>query len=89
MDSLTPSDFAATNGFVIAILAVLFLSFGTVATLVLCMRRNAANRDKEVDALLDELANEEKQKTSPPHQPDPTHPTKPLEPWERNPDWWK
>ncbi len=78
--------FSATDGFVIAMLAMIFLSFGTVGMLVICMRRNAARRDTEVDDLLDEIAVDEKREKSPPQ---PEEAVSPAEPWERESDWWK
>jgi hypothetical protein len=86
METPGTAAFSATDGFVIAMLAVIFLSFGTVAMLVVCMRRNAARRDTEVDDLLDEIAVDENRQKSPPQAADQV---KPAEPWERESDWWK
>jgi hypothetical protein len=86
METPATAAFSATDGFVIAMLAVIFLSFGTVGMLVICMRRNATRRDPQVDDLLDEIASDEKRQKSPPQ---PADQVKPAEPWERESDWWK
>lgn len=86
METEAAAAFSATDGFVIAMLAVIFLSFGTVGMLVICMRRNAARRDSEVDDLLEEIAVDEKREKSPPRS---AEPVSPAEPWERESDWWK
>ena len=80
---MTPDQFSAADGFVIAMLAMIFMSMGVVALLFVCMRRNAARRDLEVDDLLDEVEETEKRGK----QPAPEAP--PAEPWERDGDWWK
>jgi hypothetical protein len=86
METLETAAFSATDGFVIAMLAVLFLSFGTIALLLICIKRNAARRDSQIDELLQELAEDEKRDESPPQ---PAEPVKRAEPWERESDWWK
>ncbi len=79
-------QFAAADGFVFAMLAMIGLSFGVVALLFICMHRNAMRRDHEVDDLLDEVSQEpEPPKPTPPPAEDPI----PAEPWEKKPDWWK
>jgi hypothetical protein len=86
MEAAEAAAFSATDGFVIAMLAMIFLSFGTIGLLVMSIRRSAARRDSQVDELLHELAEDEKRKKSPPQ---PADPVKPAEPWERESDWWK
>lgn len=81
---MTAVQLSAGDGFVIAMLSIIGLSFGVIAMLFVCMRRNAARRDEHVDALLDEVAEEERREKlrAPAEKP-------PAEPWERDGDWWK
>jgi hypothetical protein len=72
---------------VIAMLSMMLLSFGVVALLFICMLRNAARREHQVEALLEEIS----------QQPQPAPPAAApaeaekvaLEPWEKQADWWK
>jgi hypothetical protein len=73
----------AADGFAIAMLGTIFLSWSVLLLLFWTMRRRAAKRDPQVDALLEEVEASE-------------HPQPPKRPgvlkrrlWERNPDWWK
>jgi hypothetical protein len=77
---------SAADGLVLTMLAMMALSFGTVALLLICGLRNAAKRNPMVDDLIEEVAKTEKQKL-----PDAvaTEPEVTLEPWERESDWWK
>lgn len=72
------------DGFVIAMLATMALSFSVVGLLFLSMRWNAARRDREVDALLDEVAEEERKELLAVRDESPS-----PSPWERDGDWWK
>ncbi len=72
-----------SDAFAIAMLVVIFSALGVVALLLLTMRWRAAQRDKHVDQLLDELEQEQKQVV--PHATQST--TKAL--WEKEADWWK
>lgn len=74
----------AADGFAIAMLGTIFLSWSVLLLLFWTMRRRVAKRDPEVDALLEELQASE---LSCPTQPPPAAPKRQL--WERNPDWWK
>lgn len=72
-----------SDAFAIAMLAVIFSALGVIALLLLSMRWRASRRDPQVDALLEELAEETKQKraaTTAPSQ---------RAPWERDADWWR
>lgn len=81
---MAPEFLSAADGFVIAMLTMMALSMGVVAMLFLCMRRNDASRDRQVEDLLEEVAEEEKQaETRKPHE------APGAEPWEKNADWWK
>lgn len=80
-DSMTAAD-----GFVITMLTVMAFSFGIVILLVVCGLRNAARRNSEVDALLEEVAAEERRI---PQTPVIAKEEKPLEAWEKESDWWK
>jgi hypothetical protein len=73
-----------SDAFAVAMLVVIFSALGLVLLLLFCMRRLAAQRDQHVDALLEELAEEQK-------QPVLSHSEREakLAAWERNADWWK
>jgi len=76
---------AAADGFVIAMLVMMTLSLGTLVVLALCMRRNVARRNRQVDELLEEVAaEEEREKLAQAVSDAPV-----LEPWEKDGDWWK
>ncbi len=76
----------ASDGFAIAMICMILLAMSTVGVLLLCMFRNARRRDPDVDALLDEIEETERQEKSPaPHGEDPQAKV----PWERDSDWWK
>ena len=76
---------AAADGFVIAMLAVMAMSVGTLLILAVCMRRNVARRNRQVDELLEEVAaEEEREKLAQAVTDTPTR-----EPWEKDGDWWK
>ena len=72
-----------SDAFAVAMLAVIFSALGIVALLLFCMRWRASQRDQQVDALLEELAEEQK-------KPVMAHPEEGSKraPWERNADWW-
>jgi hypothetical protein len=72
-----------SDAFAIAMLVVIFCALGVVALLLLTMRWRAARRDQHVDALLEELEQEQKQAV--PHAAEATPPA----PWEKDADWWK
>jgi len=81
-----PDHFSASDGFAVAMLAMIFLSMGVVGSLLLCMKLNAAKRDPHVDQLLEEMEEEERlEALAKSRGPAP----KTSEPWERNADWWK
>ena len=71
----------AADGFAIAMLGMIFLSWSVLFLLFWTMRRLAAKHDPEVGALLEEL--EASEKTC----PTPASPK--LSDWARNADWWK
>lgn len=76
---------AAADGFVIAMLVMMALSLGTLVVLAICMRRNVARRNREVDELLEEVAaEEEREKLAQAAGEAPAR-----EPWEKDGDWWK
>lgn len=79
------AQIGAADGFAIAMLGVILLSMGTLATLFFCMRRSASKRDPQVDALLEELEAEEREQ----HHTTTDAEAKSREPWEREADWWK
>ena len=76
---------AAADGFVIAMLVMMALSLGTLGVLAICMSRNVARRNRQVDELLEEVAaEEEREKLAQTVTDAPTR-----EPWEKDGDWWK
>ena len=76
---------AAADCYVIAMLAVMAMSLGTLLILAVCMRRNVARRNRQVDELLEEVAaEEEREKLAQAVTDTPTR-----EPWEKDGDWWK
>jgi hypothetical protein len=82
----TLETFTAVDGMVIAMLAAMALSLSVIALLLLCMHRNAKQRDHQLEKLLEETADEEDGNK-------PISPIKnempPCESWERDADWWK
>lgn len=77
---------SAADGLVLTMLAMMALSFGTVALLAICGLRNAARRNPHVDELIEEVTATEMEQTPAPVA---TEPAVKLEPWEREGDWWK
>jgi hypothetical protein len=78
MGALTsnPSD-----GFALMMAGVICLSWGLLLLLFWSMRRQAAKRDRAVDALLEEVRKRQRHHRPPPNRLE--------QPWERDPDWWK
>jgi hypothetical protein len=61
------------------------LSLGVLVVLAVCMRRNVARRNRQVDELLEEVAAEEERANRAPTVSD----APAREPWEKDGDWWK
>ncbi len=80
------AEISAADAFAIMMLMVIFLAFGTIGLLFHCMKRAAAKRDPHVDALLEELENDEREASKLARQ-GPPPPS--AQPWEREADWWK
>lgn len=76
---------AAADGFVIAMLVMMALSLGVLVVLAVCMCRNVARRNRQVDELLEEVAEEEARAKHAPTVGEAPVP----EPWEKDGDWWK
>ena len=74
----------AVDALAISMLAVVLLSFGVVALLFFHMARGASRHDPEIEELMREALAGDAETTPqhPPRQP-------PLEPWEREGDWWR
>lgn len=68
--------------FAVAMLSVIFCSFGVIGLLVWSMKRNVARRDRHVDDLLEELAEEKRNRGA---TPTASHRAE----WEKEADWWK
>ncbi len=77
----------AADGFAMAMVVILILSFGIVALLAARIYRSGKRRENEVERLLEELRREEEEEQR-------KHPASPTgaeqrEPWEKDVDWWK
>jgi hypothetical protein len=71
------------DAFAVAMLGVIFLSFGVIGLLLWCMKRNVARRNVHVDALLEELEAQEAEA-----EPVGAKGSSPQA-WEKDADWWK
>ena len=82
-----PDHLTASDGFAIAMLSMILLSMSVIVMLLVCMFRNAASRDPQVDQLLEEIEDEEAN----PQRVAPVRGEAPPEnqPWEKDADWWK
>jgi hypothetical protein len=81
LGAVNPAD-----GLAMAMVVILVLSFGVVALLVLCIKRNGKQAETEVERLLEELRREEEEEK---HPAPPSGTADAREPWEREEDWWK
>ncbi|BCX47288.1 hypothetical protein HAHE_11960 [Haloferula helveola] len=72
------------DGFALAMLAMLAVSFGCVLILLMAIFRGGKRGDPEVEKLIDEVSDEPKkpEKAGAPEAPK-------REPWERDSDWWQ
>ncbi len=84
MESSDFHQLSAADGFVITMLSMMALSLSVIGLLLFCIRRNVARRNPHVDALLEEMAAEEKREKQAASGEAPER-----EPWERDGDWWK
>lgn len=73
------------DGFAIAMIAILGLSFSFVAVILFVVIRSARRSNPEVDDLLDEVARDEPPQPAGDHRKD----DQPSQPWEKQPDWWQ
>ena len=73
------------DGLALAMMGVMLLAFGVIFSLLFCIVRAAKRRDPEVDRLMDEVEQEEKEeklvKVAPAE--------KKREKWEKDGEWWK
>lgn len=76
-----------SDALAITLLVVLALSFGCVLLLLLSICQRTGSRDVEVDRLLDEVSEEDKDPE--PETAGAAEKEPPREPWERESDWWK
>jgi hypothetical protein len=81
------SHISAVDGFVLAMLGMMFLSGGVIVLLIICGLRNSARRNQEVDDLLDEVGRETETPKTP--QTAARKDTPESEPWERDDNWWR
>lgn len=84
--TILSAEIGAADGFAIAMLGVIALAMGVIALLFFCMKLAAAKRDPHVDALLEELENEERESAKTARMKEAASPSNP---WERDADWWK
>ncbi len=84
--AILSTEIGASDGFAIAMLGVIALAMGVIALLFFCMKRAAARRDPFVDALLEELENDEREAEKTARMKETASPSNP---WERDADWWK
>ncbi len=75
-----------TDGFALAMIAMLALSLGSLLAILVVMLRHGANRDQDVEDLIEE-STQESPKKAPEKQTAPED--NPREPWEKEADWWK
>lgn len=86
MEEEAMNQMTAVDGLVLAMLSTMFLSLCVIGLLVFCMFRNVARRNRQVDDLLEEVAETERlgKQTTALNETGPE-----PEPWERPGDWWK
>lgn len=83
------SQISAVDGFVLAMLGMMVLSGGVVATMIFCGLRNSARRDQQVDDLIDEVSRKPEPEKEPPAPSKAETPKPEPEPWEREDQWWR
>jgi hypothetical protein len=81
LGAVNPAD-----GFAMALVVILVLSFSVVALLVACIKRSGKRAETAVEKLLEELRREEDEEK---HPAPPSGTGEDREPWEREEDWWK
>lgn len=80
------SGINAVDAFALSMFGVIGLAMGTLLLLFLCMRREVARRDAQVDALLEEVEREERDNG---RAVSGERGSIKSQPWERDGDWWK
>ena len=85
MEEQTMNQLSAVDGLVLAMLSTMLLSLCVIGLLIFCMVRNVARRNRQVDELLEEVAETERRdaQTAAPNE------APKAEAWERDGDWWK
>jgi hypothetical protein len=79
-----------SDGFALAMLGILVMSFGIVALLIVGIYRNGRRRESEVEQLIEELRRNEEAEKAARHRPaPPTGEETPREAWEKEADWWR
>jgi hypothetical protein len=81
---MMPAPSGESDGFAIAMIAVMSSAFGMIGLLIFGIVRSARKRDREVDDLVDEVSAPTKKPPVAAAQPE----KKPAA-WEREGDWWK
>lgn len=70
------------DGFALAMVVMLALSFGVVLLILVAILRNGRRRDAEVEELLSASGGRET-------EPAPASKPPSRESWEKDPDWWR
>ena len=83
MEIHNPGDYSAVDAFAVAMLLMMTLSMGVIALLFYTILRNARRRNRDVENLIDEVA--EDAAAEPAASPEKAT----LEAWEKEADWWK
>ena len=79
----------SADGFALAMIAILGLSFGVVFLILFSIVRHGERRNREVERLIDEVAGGPEPPQAPRQPAGESRPDDPREPWEKAPDWWK
>lgn len=85
MEEQTMNQLSAVDGLVLAMLCTMVLSMCVIGLLIFCMMRNVARRNRQVDELLEEVAETERREAQTPALSE----VPKAEAWERDGDWWK
>ncbi len=83
MEIHNPGDYSAVDAFAVAMLLMMTLSMGVIALLFYTILRNARRRNRDVENLIDEVAEDAAAEPA----ASPAKAT--LEAWEKEADWWK
>jgi heme/copper-type cytochrome/quinol oxidase subunit 2 len=85
MEEEVGNHLTAVDGLVLAMLSTMLLSLCVIGLLIFCMIRNVARRNRQVDELLEEVAETERGERQAAALSEAAKP----EAWERPSEWWK